>query len=189
LEVNIIKTTLPGVIEIEPDVYADKRGFFMETYHQLRYKDCGIDRTFVQDNLSFSLRGTLRGLHFQYPRAQAKFIQALKGEVFDVVVDIRQGSPHFGQWAGAILSDQNKRQLYVPEGFAHGFCVLSERALVHYKCSDFYAPESEGGILWSDPDLNIDWPLKTPVLSEKDSRYRFLRDLPADRLPIFEDIR
>jgi dTDP-4-dehydrorhamnose 3,5-epimerase len=187
--VNIIKKTLPGVIEIAPDVFADKRGFFMETYHQRRYKDCGIDRTFVQDNLSFSLQGTLRGLHFQYPHPQAKLIQALEGEVFDVVADIRRGSPHFGQWAGAILSDQNKRQLYVPEGFAHGFCVLSERALVLYKCSDFYAPECEAGILWSDPDLNISWPEKTPVLSEKDSRYSFLRDLPADRLPVYKDIR
>jgi dTDP-4-dehydrorhamnose 3,5-epimerase len=188
LLVNIITTTLPGVIEIAPDVFGDKRGFFMETYHQIRYKDCGIDRTFVQDNLSFSFQGTLRGLHFQYPRAQAKLIQALEGEVFDVVVDIRRGSPHFGQWAGALLSDQNKRQLYVPEGFAHGFCVLSARALVHYKCSELYAPECEGGILWSDPGLNIEWPVKTPVLSEKDSRYSFLRDLPVDRLPVYSEI-
>jgi dTDP-4-dehydrorhamnose 3,5-epimerase len=185
--VNIITTILPGVIEIEPDVYADKRGFFMETYQHIRYKDCGIDRTFVQDNLSFSFQGTLRGIHFQYPRPQAKLIQALEGEVFDAVVDIRRGSPHFGRWASAILSDQNKHQLYVPEGFAHGFCVLSERALVHYKCSEFYAPDCEAGILWSDPELNINWPVKTPVISEKDSRYIFLRDLPVDRLPVYED--
>jgi len=184
--VNIIETPLPGVVEIVPDVYTDKRGFFMETYQQLRYKDRGIGCTFVQDNLSFSVRGTLRGLHYQYPRSQAKLVQVLEGEAFDVVVDIRRGSPHFGQWAGALLSDQNRRQLYVPEGFAHGFCVLSDRALVHYKCSDFYAPECEGGILWSDPDLNIDWPLKTPVLSEKDSRYSLLRDLPVDRLPEYK---
>ncbi len=182
--VNIVETSLPGVIEIAPDVYTDKRGFFTETYHQIRYKDHGIGCAFVQDNLSFSVRGTLRGLHFQYPHAQAKLVQVLAGEAFDVVVDIRRGSPHFGRWAGALLSERNKRQLYVPEGFAHGFCVLSDRALVHYKCSDFYAPECEGGILWSDPDLNIDWPLKTPVLSEKDSRYSLLRDLPVDRLPV-----
>jgi dTDP-4-dehydrorhamnose 3,5-epimerase len=187
--VNIIPTRLPGVIEIEPDVYTDNRGFFIETYHHIRYKDCGIDRTFVQDNLSFSFRGTLRGLHFQYPRPQAKLIQALEGEVFDVVVDIRRGSPHLGQWAGAILSDQNKHQLYVPEGFAHGFCVLSERALVHYKCSEFYAQECEGGILWSDPELNINWPVRAPVISEKDSQYGFLRDLSADRLPVYEGKR
>jgi dTDP-4-dehydrorhamnose 3,5-epimerase len=187
--VNIIRTTLPGVIEIAPDVFGDKRGFFMETYHRTRYKDCGIDRTFVQDNVSFSFQGTLRGLHFQYPRAQAKLIQALEGEIFDVVVDIRRGSPHFGRWAGALLSDENKRQLYVPEGFAHGFCVLSERALVHYKCSELYAPECEAGILWSDPDVNIDWTVKAPVLSEKDSRYSFLRDLPSDRLPVYTEIK
>jgi dTDP-4-dehydrorhamnose 3,5-epimerase len=187
--VNTIKTTIPGVIEIAPDVFGDKRGFFMETYQQRRYNDAGIHSTFVQDNLSFSFQGTLRGLHYQYPHPQAKLIQALEGEVFDVVADIRRGSPHFGRWAGAILSDKNKRQLYVPEGFAHGFCVLSERALVLYKCSEFYAPECEAGILWSDPDLNIDWPVKTPMLSEKDSRYSFLRDLPADRLPVYEDKR
>jgi dTDP-4-dehydrorhamnose 3,5-epimerase len=187
--VKIERTALPGVIEIAPDVFSDKRGFLTETYHQKRYIDSGIRYTFVQDNLSLSVRHTLRGLHYQHPHSQAKLVQALQGEIFDVVVDVRRGSPCFGRWLGTHLSEQKRHQLFVPEGFAHGFCVLSETALVYYKCSDFYSPESEKGILWSDPDLSIDWPVNMPVISEKDSRYPFLKDLPAERLPVYEENR
>jgi len=183
---KIIKTALPGVIELALDVCTDKRGFFVETYQQQRFEDLGIHCRFVQDNLSHSYRGVLRGLHYQHPHPQAKLVQVLAGEIFDVVVDIRRGSASFGKWAGAILSEERSRLLYVPEGFAHGFCCMSERALVHYKCSDFYSPAFEIGIFWADPDLSIDWPVKTPLISEKDSRCRFLRDLPMERLPVYE---
>ena len=159
----------------------------METYHQRRYTESGINCNFVQDNLSRSVRNTLRGLHYQIEYAQAKLIQVIKGVVFDVVVDIRQGSPKFGQWAGVNLSDGNRRQLFVPEGFAHGFCVLSEAADVVYKCSDFYAPEDEGGILWSDPDLAVHWPVEKPLLSDKDSRLPCLADVPPERLPLYKE--
>jgi dTDP-4-dehydrorhamnose 3,5-epimerase len=179
-------TAIPEVIEIEPDIYLDGRGFFMETYQKKRYGDSGILTGFVQDNLSYSVQGTLRGLHYQHPPSQAKLVQVLKGEIFDAAVDIRQGSPSFGRWVGVQLSEKDKHQLFIPEGFAHGFCVLSETALIYYKCSDFYSSQSEGGILWSDPDLSIDWPVKTPILSEKDSRYRFLRDTPNERIPIYK---
>ena len=131
------------------------------------------------------LSPTLRGLHYQYPQRQAKLVQVIRGKIYDVVVDIRYGSSTFGKWEGVDLSDGNKRQLFVPEGFAHGFCVLSESALVHYKCSDFCAPESEGGILWRDPAIGIEWPLSDPLLSEKDNAYPFLSDVPACRLPLY----
>ena len=181
------KTAFQKAMIIEPDAFRDKRGYFMETYHKEKYEQLGLTTQFVQDNLSYSVRDTLRGLHYQHPRGQAKLVQVIKGEIFDVIVDIRRGSPTFGQWTGISLSDENNRQLYVPEGFAHGFCVLSDTAVVYYKCSDFYAPENEGGILWSDPDLNISWPLKDPVISEKDSRYPVLEDLPVERLPAYEE--
>ena len=183
---KIIRTPLPGVSELAVDVYADNRGFFMETYQQEKFKALGIHCRFVQDNLSHSHRGVLRGLHYQYPHPQAKLVQVLAGEIFDVVVDVRRGSGSFGKWAGAILSEEDNRLLYISEGFAHGFCCVSERALVHYKCGELYSPESEGGVLWSDPDLGIDWPLKTPILSEKDSRHPCLRDIPVERLPVFK---
>ena len=184
---KLLPTAIPEVIEIEPDIYLDRRGFLMETYQKQRYEDCGIVTGFVQDNLSYSVRGTLRGLHYQNPHCQAKLVQVLKGEIFDAVVDIRQGSPYFGRWVGVQLSEKDKHQLFIPEGFAHGFCALSKTALVHYKCSDIYAPECEGGILWSDPALNIRWPVKNPVISDKDSRYPLLRDIPIERLPAFEE--
>jgi dTDP-4-dehydrorhamnose 3,5-epimerase len=180
---QIIETSLPGVKIIEPDVFGDRRGFFLESYHRKRYREGGVSSDFVQDNLSFSRRGTLRGLHYQLPHEQAKLVQVLQGEVFDVAVDIRRGSPTFGQWTGARLSAENKRQLFIPEGFAHGFCVLSETALFLYKCSDFYHPECEGGVLWCDPHLGIDWPIEDPVLSEKDRGYLTLGSISADRLP------
>ena len=185
---KVLRTVLPGVLIIQPDMFKDNRGFFMETYHRKKYADKGLDQSFVQDNLSYSTLGTLRGLHYQYPNAQAKLVQALKGEIYDVAVDIRQGSPSFGQWAGAHLSDENKNQLFIPQGFAHGFCVISDTALVVYKCSSFYAPESEKGILWSDPGIGIDWPVKDPVLSPKDSQCPCLKDIPPDCLPEYRGL-
>lgn len=180
---EVIKTAIDGVLIIEPDVFGDPRGFFLETYQKERYHNHGISRNFVQDNLSFSVFGTLRGLHFQNPHAQAKLVQVIQGEVFDVAVDIRKGSPFFGQWVGTILSSENKRQFLVPEGFAHGFCVTSETALFTYKCSDYYSPQDEKGILWSDPDIGIKWPIDSPVLSDKDAKYPRLKDVPENNLP------
>jgi dTDP-4-dehydrorhamnose 3,5-epimerase len=164
-------------------VYGDARGFFMETWHQQRYAAAGLPASFVQDNLSWSKKGTLRGLHFQHPYAQGKLVFVLQGEVFDVAVDIRNGSPTFGQWVGVTLSADNKRQLYIPAGFAHGFCVTSETALFAYKCTDFYQPQAEGGIIWDDPELGIEWPIDTPLLSAKDRTYPRLTELPPERLP------
>jgi len=177
---NIIKTSLEGVLIIEPKVFKDSRGFFMETYHEERYRQFGIDRIFVQDNLSYSVQGTLRGLHFQKKHPQAKLVQVITGEIFDVAVDIRQDSPTFAKWVGVSLSDQNQRQLFIPEGFAHGFCVMSETCHFLYKCSDFYAPDDEGGILWSDPDIGIEWLIKEPIISEKDKKHPRL----SDQLPV-----
>jgi dTDP-4-dehydrorhamnose 3,5-epimerase len=168
-------------------VFSDDRGFFLETYHKAKYRELGIPVEFVQDNLSFSRAGTLRGLHYQHPHDQTKLVQVLVGHVFDVTVDIRSGSPTIGKWLGIHLSDENRRQVFIPEGFAHGFCVLSDTALFSYKCSDLYAPDYEGGVLWSDPDIGIKWPLKEPILSEKDSVYPRLRDIPVDRLPRYKN--
>ena len=182
---KVISTSLKDVLLIEPTVFEDKRGFFMETYQKETYRELGIDSDFVQDNLSFSVRGTLRGLHYQLPHAQAKLVQVITGEIFDVTVDIRRDSPSFGQWTGFRLSDKNKRQIYIPEGFAHGFCVLSETAVFTYKCSDFYSPDTERGILWSDPDIGVDWPVEKPVLSEKDRNYDYLKDIPPEHLPTY----
>ncbi len=161
---NLIETRLPGVIVIEPTVFGDDRGFFCETWNQARYAAAGVPEVFVQDNLSFSRRGVLRGLHFQHPHAQGKLVYVLMGEVFDVAVDIRIGSPTFGQWAGVVLSGENKRQIYIPPGFAHGFCVTSESALFAYKCTDVYVPQAEGCVLWNDPALGIEWPIAQPAL-------------------------
>ncbi len=186
---KILPTSLPEILIIEPPVFEDQRGFFMETHHQRKYTEAGIEYVFVQDNLSHSLRGTLRGLHYQLHQAQAKLIQVIGGAIFDVAVDIRRGSPNFGQWTGSLLSDENKLQMYIPEGFAHGFCVLSEAAQVVYKCTDFYAAEDEGGILWADQDLAIKWPISEPLLSEKDSQLPCLADIPPERLPVYEGNR
>jgi len=181
---NIITTSLEGILIIEPRVFKDNRGFFLETYNQNKYQKSGINRLFVQDNLSYSVRGTLRGLHFQIKHPQAKLVQVITGEIFDVAVDIRRGSPTFGKWTGVVLSDQNKRQMFIPEGFAHGFCVLSDTAHFSYKCSDFYAPDDEGGIIWSDPDIGIEWPVKNPIISEKDKYYQRLCELLPAQLSI-----
>jgi len=182
---KVIATELDGVFIIEPHVFGDRRGFFLESFQKQRYAKAGIDADFVQDNISFSVRHTLRGLHYQYPRGQAKLVQALRGEIFDVAVDIRHGSPTFGQWTGVTLSEQNCRQFYIPQGFAHGFCVLSETVLFMYKCSDYYAPEDEGGICWNDPQLGIHWPVETPILSDRDQAYTSLSRMAPDRLPSY----
>lgn len=181
--------SLEGIVLIEPRVFEDERGFFMETFHRERYRSLGVAPDFLQDNVSGSRRGTLRGLHYQHPKGQAKLVQVLEGEVYDVVVDIRRGSPDFGRWMGVTLSGANKRQLYIPKGFAHGFCVLTDWALFSYKCGPYYSPENERGILWSDPAINIQWPLRSPALSEKDKKLPSLADTPADRLPVYRNKR
>ncbi len=178
-----IETALDGVLILEPDVFGDSRGFFMETYNQRRYADCGIKLDFVQDNLSYSSRGVLRGLHYQNPHAQGKLVYVLSGEVWDVAVDIRPSSPQFGKWTAVTLSAENRRQFYIPPGFAHGFCVLSETALFSYKCTDLYHPECDGGIRWDDSDIGIVWPINEPLLSEKDRDQPLLKDVPIGRLP------
>ena len=175
---NIVETSLPGVVIIEPKVFGDDRGFFLETYQLARYAAAGITEPFVQDNLSRSARGTLRGLHFQEPNPQGKLVQALRGTVYDVAVDIRRGSPTFGRWFGAELSEQNRRQMWIPAGFAHGFCVVSESADFAYKCTANYAPEAGRAIAWDDPDLGIDWPITEPLLSAQDRNAPRLRDAP-----------
>ena len=158
----------PEVLIVEPDVYGDERGFFMETWHQKKFAAQGIHESFVQDNHSRSTRGVLRGLHYQLQHPQGKLVRAINGSVYDVAVDIRRGSPHFGQWVGVELSDTNKRQLYIPPGFAHGFCVLTEQVDFMYKCTEFYYPEDEYGIAWDDPEVGIDWPSMDYTLSQRD---------------------
>ncbi len=182
---EIIETNLPGVVIIEPKVFGDDRGYFFETWQQTRYEAIGIKEKFVQDNISYSTRGVLRGLHYQNPNTQGKLVSVLQGEVFDVAVDIRVGSPNFGHWTGVFLSGENHRQLWVPPGFAHGFCVTSETAYFSYKCTDVYTPQAEGGIIWSDPDIGIEWPLEDVVLSDKDKIYTKLKDMTANKLPQF----
>jgi dTDP-4-dehydrorhamnose 3,5-epimerase len=182
---NVIETNLPGVLIMEPKVFGDSRGFFQETWQQRRYEEIGIREQFVQDNLSFSTYGVLRGLHYQQPNTQGKLVSVVQGEVFDVVVDIRIGSPTFGQWTGIVLSGDNHRQLWVPPGFAHGFCVLSATTYFTYKCTDVYTPQAEGGIMWNDPDIGIEWPLKNIILSDKDQVYTRLKDVSIERLPVF----
>lgn len=174
---KVIKTELENVLIIEPKVHSDSRGSFFESYVKKKYEDCGIKDEFLQDNHSISRKGVLRGLHFQEDPWQIKLVRVIRGEVFDVAVDIRKGSPTFGKWSGVKLSEENHRQLYIPAGFAHGFCVLSETAEFLYKCSEYYAPSGERGILWNDPDIGIAWPVKDPILSEKDARLPLLRDL------------
>ena len=183
---NVIPTRLPGVLILEPKVYRDPRGHFFETWHRDRYAEAGLPSGFVQDNLSFSGGGVLRGLHLQNPSPQAKLISVPEGAVFDVAVDVRVGSPTFGQWAGEFLSGENRRQFFVPAGFAHGFVVTGDHALVTYKCDAFYAPGGEMTVLWNDPDLAIAWPATDPILSTKDREGLRLRDVPTNRLPRFE---
>lgn len=179
---NVLRCELAGLLVIEPKVFGDARGFFLETWNRDRYQQAGLDADFVQDNLSLSARGTLRGLHLQNPNAQGKLVQVLQGEVFDVAVDLRRSSPTFGKWHGVSLSAENKRQFYVPPGFGHGFAVLSETALFQYKCTGYYSPKDEVSIRWDDPDIGIDWPVKTPLLSERDAKGLLLKAVPPDRL-------
>jgi dTDP-4-dehydrorhamnose 3,5-epimerase len=175
---NVIKTKLKDCVIIEPKVFGDERGFFLETFQADRYVDlAGIFLPFVQDNHSRSSKGVLRGLHFQKTKPQGKLVRVVRGEVYDVAVDIRQGSPTYGQWEAVILSEENKTQFWVPPGFAHGFVVLSETADFEYKCTDYYDPSDEGSLLWNDPDLNIPWPIDNPKLSEKDANAHLLADL------------
>lgn len=179
---KVIAMEIPEVLLFEPRVFVDPRGFFMETYNRQRYRDAGLDVEFVQDNHSRSSRGILRGLHFQVEHPQGKLCRVVDGEVFDVAVDVRRSSPTFGKWVGVYLSAANKRQIFVPTGFAHGFCVLSETADFLYKCTDYYYPEHERSIIWSDPDLAISWPIAEPSLSAKDQAGLRLRDF-SDGLP------
>lgn len=168
---KVIDTTLPGVVIIEPTVFRDERGFFLETWHLRRYTEAGVDASFVQDNHSRSCRDTLRGLHYQRQRPQGKLVRALEGEIFDIAADINPASPTYGQWVGVELSADNFRQIYVPPGYAHGFCVVSEVAQVEYKCTDFYDPADEGGVMWDDPVLGIQWPTSSPILSRRDQMH------------------
>jgi len=177
---NVIRCEIKGLLIIEPDVFGDARGFFLESWSRDRYRATGLDADFVQDNFSLSCRGTVRGLHFQNPRPQGKLVSVWQGEVFDVAVDIRRDSPTFGRWCGVNLSSENKRQFYVPPGFAHGFAVLSETALFHYKCTDLYSPRDERGFRWDDPSVGIVWPVANPTLSRRDAQAPLLKELPAD---------
>ncbi len=183
---KVSQTLLTEVLLFEPKVFGDERGYFFESFSKQRYAEAGILPDFVQDNISFSRKGVLRGLHFQHPRSQGKLIQVLSGKVADVAVDIRVGSPTFGKWAIEVLSEENHRQLYIPPGFAHGFCVMSDTAVFSYKCTDYYDASAEGGIIWNDTALNIDWPITEPVLSPKDMCYPALKDIPVEKLPKFE---
>ncbi|MBI3402775.1 MAG: dTDP-4-dehydrorhamnose 3,5-epimerase [Acidobacteria bacterium] len=181
---RVVPTDLPGVIVIEPVVHRDGRGFFLETYHADRYREHGIAGPFVQDNHSRSTAGTLRGLHLQLKRPQGKLIRVIEGEIFDVAVDVRRGSPSFGRWVGVTLTADGFKQMYVPPGFAHGFCVVSEVAQVEYKCTDLYDPASEIGVAWNDPAIGITWPVREPLLSARDSRHPALSEL-SSVLPAF----
>jgi dTDP-4-dehydrorhamnose 3,5-epimerase len=174
---NIIRTKLAGAIIIEPKVFGDHRGFFLETYQRDRYIEADISLDFIQDNHSRSSKGVLRGLHFQKTKPQGKLVRVVRGEVFDVVVDIREGSPTFGQWEGVLLNEENKRQFYVPPGFAHGFVTLSDTADFEYKCTDYYDPSDEGAIRWNDPEIGIEWPVVYPQLSDKDASAPLLKDM------------
>ncbi|WP_337244481.1 dTDP-4-dehydrorhamnose 3,5-epimerase [Luteimonas sp. gir] len=180
---KIIETKLPGAVVLEPAVFGDARGFFFETWNAARFGQHGLPTSFVQSNVSSSAKGVLRGLHYQWPRPQGKLVSVLQGEVFDVAVDIRRGSPTFGQWEGVLLSAENKRQFWIPEGFAHGFAVLSETALFSYLCTDVYVKEADAGVRWDDPQIGVEWPIDAPLLSDKDAQAPLLADIAEDRLP------
>lgn len=180
---TIRETSLPGVLLVEPKVFGDARGYFLETYRQDAFAEAGMPREFVQDNESFSGHGILRGLHYQWPKPQGKLIRVLRGAIYDVAVDIRQDSPNFGKWVGVELSAENKHQLWVPAGFAHGFCVTSDDAIVVYKCSDYYAPDCEHTLLWNDPAVGVEWPIADPLLSAKDVAGLPLAEIAKANLP------
>lgn len=184
---KIIETHLPGVIVIEPNKFGDKRGFFLETFREDTLKDAGINANFVQDNHSRSTRGVLRGLHYQMIQTQGKLVRVATGAVYDVAIDVRDGSPTFGQWYGTQLDEHNMRMMYVPPGYAHGFVVLSETTDFLYKCTDYYHPQSEQGIAWNDPDIGINWPIADVSLSDKDCRNVLLKDQLSKNLPAYQD--
>lgn len=181
-----IQTTLPGVVVVEPQVFDDSRGYFYESYHEAKYAKLGIHANFVQTNVSRSAKGVLRGLHYQWPHPQGKLVSVLEGEVYDVAVDIRHGSPTFGQWVSAMLTADNHRHMWIPAGFAHGFCVLSDYATFTYQCTTLYDPAADASICWNDAAIGIDWPVSEPVISAKDAKAPLLAEVPVDRLPPFE---
>ena len=185
MSIKFKETPLSGVILVEPVVHGDERGFFFETYHAEKYKEGGIALPFVQDNHSRSSKNILRGLHYQINKPQGKLVYVATGEIFDVAVDIRVGSPTFMLWYGMILSSKNKKQIYIPPGFAHGFCVTSDTADVIYKCTELYSPEHDRSLAWNDPGINIDWPTNDPSLSEKDAAAPRLKDIPAFDMPTY----
>lgn len=182
---KVIPSSLPGCVLLEPVVFGDSRGFFFETWNAERYAEQGLPGSFVQSNVSSSSKGVLRGLHYQWPRPQGKLVTVLEGEVYDVAVDIRRGSPTFGRWEAFILSAGNRRQLWIPPGFAHGFAVLSEHALFNYLCTDVYVKEADAGIRWNDADIAVDWPISAPLVSAKDEHAPFLSEIAEDRLPVY----
>ncbi|MCI1709196.1 MAG: dTDP-4-dehydrorhamnose 3,5-epimerase [Chiayiivirga sp.] len=182
---KVHETDLPGCLVIEPRVFGDERGYFYESWNHSRFREAGIDATFVQSNVSQSTRGVLRGLHYQWPNPQGKLVSVLEGEVYDVAVDVRRGSPHFGRWSAAMLTADNKRHFWIPEGFAHGFVVVSERATFTYLCTAPYDAASDAGIRWNDAAIGIDWPVAHPILSGKDERAPFLAEVAPERLPDF----
>ena len=185
MAIQVTPTAIPEVLVVDPALFGDPRGYFLEVWHQERYRAAGLPAAFVQDNVSRSAHGILRGLHLQHPFGQGKLVHVLEGEVFDVAVDVRLGSPTFGRWVGERLSGDNHRQLYIPPGFAHGFCVVSPYALVAYKVTELYHPETELGIAWNDPAIGISWPVTSPVLSGKDAAAPRLHEVPTSRLPQF----
>ena len=182
---KILRTDLPGCLVLEPRVFEDARGFFYESFNLDKLATEGLSPRFMQGNVSRSSRGVLRGLHFQNPKAQGKLVSVLEGEVWDVAVDVRRGSPDFGRWCGVLLSAENKRHFWIPEGFAHGFVTLSEQALFTYLCTDTYDPAADAGIRWDDPQLAIDWPVAAPVLSDKDAKLPRLAEVAPERLPVY----
>lgn len=181
-----IETTLPGVLELRPKVYRDARGYFVETYHRDRLAELGIRETFVQDNQSRSIKGTLRGFHYQLNQPQAKLCWVVEGEALDIAVDVRAGSPYFGQWAGVRLSAAEQNQIFIPAGFAHAFLALTDTVQFIYKCSEFYDPKSEHGVLWNDPGIGVKWGIDSPIISDKDAKLSRLAELPREFLPPFE---
>jgi dTDP-4-dehydrorhamnose 3,5-epimerase len=182
---KVRETDLPGCRVIEPRVFGDERGFFYEGWNRARFLEAGIDAQFVQSNVSQSIRGVLRGLHYQWPNPQGKLVSVLEGEVYDVAVDIRRGSPTFGRWTAAMLTAENKRHFWIPEGFAHGFAVVSERATFTYLCTAVYDPAADAGLRWNDAAIGIDWPVAAPLLSPKDERAPYLAEIPPERLPVY----
>ena len=185
-KMQLIEASLPGVLILKPRVFSDPRGFFMETYRENALAAAGIHARFVQDNHSHSSRGVLRGLHYQLRHPQAKLCRVVTGEVLDIAIDIRVGSPHFGKWVSVVLSGENHHQLFIPEGFAHGFAVRSETADFLYKCSDYYDAADDRGVLWNDPSIRIDWQTESPILSDKDQRYLPLAQIARDQLPVYQ---